>query len=262
MSQSRSQTRSSFRPCVVIPTYDNPGTITAVVESVLAYVRDVIVVDDGSGAAARTHIDALRDQGLAHVLRREHNGGKGAAVKSGLREAFARGYTHALQLDADGQHDVRDIPSFLAEAEATPAALVLGAPQFAADAPRARLYGRMLSVGFVHLETVGRAIHDPLCGYRVYPLDAALRCAPRADRMEFDPEIAVRMVWSGVPVVNLPTQVRYIPRDQGGVSHFQLFRDNVRISFMHSRLMCSLIFRLLFGPLRSLLGKPRSRPAA
>lgn len=254
--------RSSFRPCVIIPTYDNPGTITGVVESVLPYLRDVIVVDDGSGEAARTRIDALRERGLAHVVRREQNGGKGAAVKSGLQSAHALGYTHALQLDADGQHDVRDIPRFLAEAEATPSALVLGAPQFSADAPRARLYGRMISVGFVHLETLGRTIHDPLCGFRVYPLPAALACAPRADRMEFDPEIAVRMVWSGVQVRNLPTHVRYIARAQGGVSHFRLFRDNVRISLMHSRLMCTLIFRLLFGSLFGWLRKPRSRRIA
>jgi len=256
--------RSGFRPCVVIPTYDNPGTITAVVESVLPYLRDVIVVDDGSGAEARSRIDALRERGLAHVVRRDANGGKGAAVKTGLSAARELGYSHALQLDADGQHDVRDIPRFLAEAEAAPSALVLGTPQFADDAPKARLYGRMISVGFVHLETLGRGagrIADPLCGYRVYPVDAALRCVPRADRMDFDPEIAVRMVWSGVPVRNLPTQVRYIPRAEGGVSHFQLVRDNLRISLMHSRLMCTMIFRLLFGWLYSIV-KPRSRPTA
>ena len=256
---------NGFRPCVIIPTYDNPGTITGVVESVVPYLRDIIVVDDGSGPAARARIDTLRAQGLAHVVRREANGGKGAAVKAGLAAARELGYSHALQLDADGQHDERDIPRFLAEAQATPAALVLGAPQFAADAPRARLYGRKLSVGFAQLETLGHAggrIADPLCGYRVYPLEAALRCAPRADRMEFDPEIAVRMVWSGVPVRNVPTHVRYIPRDQGGVSHFQLFRDNLRISLMHSRLMCNMIFRTLFGSVRSWFGKTRSRPAA
>jgi glycosyltransferase involved in cell wall biosynthesis len=248
---------SGFRPCVVIPTYDNPGTITGVVESVLPYLADVIVVDDGSGPDARARIDALRERGLAHVVRREANGGKGAAVKSGLAAAHALGYSHALQLDADGQHDVRDVPRFLDAARAAPAALILGAPQFAEDAPKARLYGRLVSVGFVHLETRGRMIEDPLCGYRVYPLPAALHCAPRADRMEFDPEIAVRMVWSGVPVRNLPTRVRYIPRAQGGVSHFQLVRDNLRISLMHSRLMCTMIFRLLFGFVRA-----RGRPTA
>mgnify|MGYP003471563967 CR=1 FL=1 len=246
---------SSFRPCVVIPTYDNPATITAVVESVVPYLRDVIVVDDGSGPAARALIDALRERGLAHVVRRERNGGKGAAVKAGLRAAHELGYSHALQLDADGQHAVSDIPRFLAEAGRAPAALVLGTPRFATDAPKARLYGRKISVGFVQLETMSMGersrIADPLCGYRVYPVEAALRCAPRADRMDFDPEIAVRMVWSGVAVHNLPTLVRYIPRAQGGVSHFQLVRDNLRISLMHSRLMCTLIFRLLFGWLRS-----------
>jgi hypothetical protein len=120
------------------------------------------------------------------------------------------------------------------------------------------MYGRQVSIVFVHLETQSRAIIDPLCGFRVYPLAAALACAPRADRMDFDPEIAVRMVWRGVPVRNLPTEVRYIPRDQGGVSHFQLVRDNLRISWMHTRLMCIAIFRLMFGLLRPRLLQPAS----
>jgi glycosyltransferase involved in cell wall biosynthesis len=241
---------SAFRPCVLIPTYDNPGTIGSVVESVLPYLPDVIVVDDGSGAEAAATIDAVRARGLAHVVRREHNGGKGAAVKTGLRAAYDLGYTHALQLDADGQHRVEDIPRFLDEARAHPESLVLGTPQFAADVPRARLYGRKISIGFVHLETGGRTIADPLCGYRVYPVSAALGCAPRADRMDFDPEIAVRMVWRGVAVRNLPTQVRYIARAQGGISHFQLVRDNVRISLMHARLTCLAILRMIWAWLR------------
>ncbi|MET0389208.1 MAG: glycosyltransferase family 2 protein [Polyangiales bacterium] len=247
MSGAAADAQSGFRPCVLIPTYDNPDTIAQVVESVRPYVPDVIVVDDGSHERARTAIDALGESARATVVRREHNGGKGAAVKTGLAAAQAQGYSHALQVDADGQHCVEDIPRFLDEARTHPTSLVLGAPQFGADAPRARIYGRQVSIGFVHLETGGRVIADPLCGFRVYPVDAALRCAPRADRMEFDPEIAVRMVWQGVPVRNLPTHVRYIPRDQGGVSHFQLVRDNVRISFMHSRLVCLAILRVLFG---------------
>lgn len=244
---SASVEQSSFRPCVVVPTYDNPDTIQAVVESVLPYVRDVIVVDDGSGARAQEAIAALSSRQLAHVVRRDHNGGKGAAVKTGLASAHALGFTHALQLDADGQHSVADVPRFLDEARAHPSHLILGTPQFGADAPKARLYGRMISVGFVHVETLGRVIADPLCGFRVYPVEAALACAPRANRMEFDPEIAVRMVWDGVPVRNLPTHVRYVPKDEGGVSHFQLVRDNVRISLMHARLVCLVILRVLFG---------------
>jgi glycosyltransferase involved in cell wall biosynthesis len=204
-------------------------------------------------------LQELQERGLAHVVRRPHNGGKGAAVKTGLAAARDLGFTHALQLDADGQHCATDIPRFLAQAEANPSCLILGTPEFAADAPRARIYGRQVSIVFVHLETRGRAIADPLCGFRVYPVTAALACAPRADRMDFDPEIAVRMVWRGVGVLNLPTQVRYIPRAQGGVSHFQLVRDNLRISWMHTRLICIAILRLVFGFLRPRLIEPTAR---
>jgi glycosyltransferase involved in cell wall biosynthesis len=253
---------SVFRVCVLIPTYDNPDTIVSVVESVRCFTHDIVVVDDGSAAPARAVITGLQERGWAHVVRRPHNGGKGAAVKTGLQAARELGFTHALQLDADGQHCVSDIPRFVDEARTHPECLVLGTPQFADDAPRARIYGRQISIGFVHLETGSRAIADPLCGYRVYPVTAALSCAPRADRMEFDPEIAVRMVWQGVRVRNLPTHVRYISREQGGVSHFQLVRDNARISFMHTRLVCLALLRLLLARLRSPSARTGSPPTA
>jgi glycosyltransferase involved in cell wall biosynthesis len=238
---------SGFRPCVIIPTYDNPRTIAQVVDSVREHLADIIVVDDGSAEPAQRVLAAIAARAQVTLLRRERNGGKGAAVKDGFVLALQRGYTHALQLDADGQHCSADIPRFLEAARAQPQALILGAPQFSSDAPKARLWGRLLSVGFVHLETGGRVITDPLCGYRLYPLAAAVACAPGADHMQFDPEIAVRMVWRGVPVHNLTTPVSYVSRAHGGVSHFKLVRDNLRISLMHSRLMCRMIMGRLFG---------------
>jgi polyprenyl-phospho-N-acetylgalactosaminyl synthase len=238
---------SGMRACAIIPTYDNPRTIAQVVASVREHLNDVIVVDDGSAEPTRRALEQLAARGEAQVLRREHNGGKGAAVKQGFALALARGYTHALQIDADGQHCSADIPRYLEAARRQPDALILGEPQFSSDAPKARLWGRLISVFFVHLETGGRIIKDPLCGYRLYPLAAALACAPRADHMEFDPEIAVRMVWRGVPVLNLTTAVTYVSRAAGGVSHFKLVRDNIRISLMHSRLMTRMIMGRLFG---------------
>jgi glycosyltransferase involved in cell wall biosynthesis len=238
---------SNFRPCVLLPTYDNPDTIANVVARVREHVQDVVVVDDGSGERAQGIIAGLGAAGLAHVVRRASNGGKGAAVKSGFRAAAELGYTHALQVDADGQHAVEDIPRFLHAAAQHPECLVLGAPSFDASVPKARLYGRQITVLWTHVETGGRVIADPMCGFRVYPLAAALSCAPRADHMDFDPEIAVRMVWHGTRVLNLPTHVRYVSREQGGVSHFQLVRDNLRITLMHTRLVCMAILRLLLG---------------
>ena len=116
---------SEFRPCVLIPTYDNPNTIATVVTAVRSYLSDVIVVDDQSHEPAAAQIAALADAGLAHVVRRPHNGGKGAAVKTGLAHAQALGFTHAVQIDADGQHALADIPRFLSAARKYPTALVL-----------------------------------------------------------------------------------------------------------------------------------------
>jgi len=234
----------TFRACAVVPTFDNPLTVGAVVVAVSARVP-VFVVDDGSAAAAREAIDALEARGAAAVVRHAHNRGKGAAVKSGLAAARERGFTHALQVDADGQHDLADVPRFLAAAREAPATLVLGQPVFDASVPAGRLRGRKVSIFWTTLETGGRVIADPLCGFRVYPVEAALRAGARGDRMEFDPEIAVRMVWGGTPVLNLPTRVRYLTAEEGGVSHFRMFRDNVRISWGHTRVCTLAILRLV-----------------
>jgi glycosyltransferase involved in cell wall biosynthesis len=240
---------SGFEPCVLIPTYDNPATIDRVARAVHALHPHVVVVDDGSGPKAATQIDALAASGLIKLHRRAHNGGKGAAVKDGLRTARALGYSHALQVDADGQHALEDIPRFLAAAARDPLCLVLGQPKFDASIPAARLYGRRISIFWAAIESLGRA-GDPLCGFRVYPIDAALAVNARGDRMDFDPEVIVRMVWAGVPVVKLETAVRYVAASEGGVSHFQGVRDNVRISLAHTRLVTELIVRgvlALFG---------------
>ncbi|MFV8753904.1 glycosyltransferase family 2 protein [Nannocystaceae bacterium ST9] len=230
-----------WRPCAVIPTYDNPTTLRAVVEVVRVHLP-VIVVDDGSGPAGRAAVDELGAEGLAHVHHRERNGGKGAAVTTGFELAQRLGYTHALQVDADGQHELADLPAFLAASRERPEALILGAPIYDASAPKGRLIGRQITRFWTNLETYGRVIDDPMCGFRVYPLAAACVIAPRCGpRMDFDIEVAVRLVWHGLPVVNLPTRVRY---PEGGVSHFHMVRDNARISWMHSKLVVASWARL------------------
>ena len=240
-----------FRPCAIIPTFENPGTIRTVVEKVREQLPDVIVVDDGSAPEGRAQVEQLGREKLAHAFRRETNGGKGAAVKTGLEVAHKLGYTHALQIDADGQHDLGDIPRFLDAARKQPEALVLGCPIFDRSAPLGRRVGRQITVFWTTLETASRAIVDPMCGYRIYPLEPALAASRgTGDRMEFDPEIAVRMVWAGVPTVNLRTRVRYLRPEEGGVSHFHLLRDNARISWMHTRLVTIALLRLLLWPLR------------
>lgn len=238
---------TGVRACVVIPTFNNPETIAAVVAGCRVHLRDIIVVDDGSDAPGRQAVAALGTAGHARVVHRAHNGGKGAAVKTGLRHAAEFGFTHALQVDADLQHALGDIPRFLAAARERPEAVVLGAPRFDESVPNGRLVGRQITKFWVHIETLGPRIEDAMCGFRVYPLAATLRVMPAADFMDFDPEIAVRLVWDGVPVVTLPTRVRYLLPAEGGVSNFHMVRDNLRISWMHTRLVCTLLWRLVTG---------------
>ncbi len=238
-------TISTFRPSVVIPTYDNPKTIRTVVEEVRRHLPEVIVVDDGSGPEGRAILDDLAAKGLIHLHRRQMNGGKGTAVQDGLRVASTKGFTHALQVDADGQHDLDDVPTLLAAAAQNPDALILGEPLFDDSAPKARRFARKISQFWVDLETGGRVVHDPLCGFRVYPISAALATRPRARHMGHDPEIAVKMYWNGASVVNLPTRVRYLTESEGGVSHYRLFWDNVEMSWTHARLSNQLVPRLV-----------------
>jgi glycosyltransferase involved in cell wall biosynthesis len=235
---------NGFRIAALIPTYNNPDTIRAVVRDVRAYLQTVLVVDDGSSAEGRAACQALADEGLAIVVHRAKNGGKGAAVKTGLSELKTRGFTHAFQVDADGQHAVADMPRFLAAAEAQPEALILGSPQFDQSAPRARLIGRQITRFWTHVETLGPVIDDAMCGFRVYPIERALNASARGNAMDFDPEIAVKIAWNGTPVLNLLTRVRYLAEGQG-VSNFRLVRDNALISWMHTRLMLSLFRRLV-----------------
>ena len=268
---------TEFCPCILIPTYNNPATLRGVVERVRRDCADVVVVDDHSAPEGRCAVEALTEAGLVHSCRLPENRGKGGAVKAGFELARELGFTHALQIDADGQHCFEDVPRFLSAARAHPEALVLGAPVFDETAPKARLCGRQISIFWTTLETGGRRIiDDPCCGFRVYPLAAAIAARARADRMEFDPEIAVRMVWAGVPVLNLATHVRYLTAAEGGVSHFRPLRDNVLMSWMHARLVCALMagaVRQLFGgmarpqmrrlacPARFELPVPTSAPA-
>lgn len=228
---------NDFRVCALIPTYDNPDTVRGVVERVRRYIPDVLVVDDHSGVTGEQVCAEIAAEGTALVRRRERNGGKGAAVKTGFAFARELGFTHAFQIDADGQHDIDAIPVFLEAARENPDALVLGYPRYDDSAPTHRVVSRKFTKLWVDLEVGGAGIiEDSMIGFRVYPLDAATAVSVWGDRMDFDIEIAVRMVWSGVRTVNLPVNVRYLAEEEGGRSHFQPLRDNLRFVWLHSRL--------------------------
>jgi len=238
--------------CALIPTYDNPRTVRDAVLALRAHGLDVLVVDDGSGPENRAVCEALAADGLARVRRRDANGGKGAAVLTGLELARELGYERAFQVDADLQHDVERVPAFVAASDAAPDALVLGYPDYDESAPAGRLVGRRITTFFVRLE-VGRRAHvaDAMIGFRVYPVAAALRTRPRCRRMGFDIEIIVRLVRAGTPVVNLPVAVRYPSTAEGGVSHFRLVRDNLTFCGLHAWLCTAGVLgwarRRLFG---------------
>ena len=232
-----------MKPLVIIPVYNHELAIGAVVDQVRAHGLPILLVDDGSKPSCAAVLDGLVKPPDVLLLRRAKNGGKGAAVISGLQEASRLGFSHAVQIDADGQHALGDLPKFLVQATAHPDALITGQPMYDASVPKGRLYGRYLTHIWVWINTLSLAIKDSMCGFRVYPLARTLSALVPSigQRMDFDPEIAVRLVWSGAEVINLPTHVTY-PTD--GVSHFDVLWDNVRISGMHTRLFFGMLLRL------------------
>ncbi|RQQ65788.1 glycosyltransferase family 2 protein [Burkholderia stagnalis] len=231
--------------CIVIPIYNHRDAIGGTLARLSVHGLPVIVVDDGSDAPTQQTLAALAQRHAAwmKLVRLPVNGGKGAAVMAGLRAARADGYTHAIQIDADGQHDAADVPAFVAAAQAAPDAVILGRPLFDESVPKARLYGRYLTHVWVWIETLSLDIADAMCGFRLYPLDAVCRLIDSVSmptRMDFDSEILVRLHWRGLAFRTIPTRVVY-PAD--GLSHFDVLWDNVRISASHTRLVAGMLAR-------------------
>lgn len=233
---------------VLIPSY-NPGS--KVYDTVLgarAQWNPVWVVVDGStdGSTAQLQAMAAADEGL-QVFVLPENRGKGAAVLHGLDEAARRGFTHVLTMDSDGQHPVDLIPHFMAASMAEPACMVLGRPVFDASAPLLRVRGRKLSNAWANLETLWIGIGDSLYGFRVYPVEALREVMEKHTwmrRFDFDPEAVVRLAWRGVRPINIDAPVKYFRADEGGVSHFNYVRDNLLLSWMHTRLFAGFLRRL------------------
>lgn len=230
---------------VLIPSYNTGARLLPTVEEALRHWQPVWVVVDGSTDGSDDSLTPLAAQNPSlRIIRRPRNGGKGAAVLTGTEAALAAGFTHVLVMDSDGQHPATHLVPFMTASQREPAALILGLPVFGPEVPFERLQGRKLSVGLAHFETFSHAVGDPLFGFRVYPA-AALRLAlaqTRAARgFDFDPEIAVRMVWAGVPTINFPAPCRYLSKADGGVSHFNYLRDNLKMVWLHTRLITQLL---------------------
>ncbi|GEO41224.1 hypothetical protein SAE02_53720 [Skermanella aerolata] len=233
---------------VLIPSYNTGAKVFETVQAARSQWDPVWVVVDGStdGTGEALLRMAENDSGL-RVLVLPENQGKGSAVLHGLRQAEAQGFSHALTMDSDGQHPADLIRRFQRTSQDNPDALVLGVPVFAADAPRLRVGGRKISNWWANLETLWGGIGDSLFGFRVYPI-AELRAAMEANhwmrRFDFDPEAAVRLCWKGLRPINVPAPVRYFRPEEGGVSHFNYYRDNALLTWMHTRLMLGFIARL------------------
>ncbi|MGH8622334.1 MAG: glycosyltransferase family 2 protein [Burkholderiales bacterium] len=244
---------------ILIPSYNTGGRVLQTVWDARQIWRPVWVVVDGSTDGTLEALQALaRDDPAIRVLALPRNLGKGAAILHGLREAEAAGYTHAMTIDADGQHPTDKIREFMAASAANPEALVLGLPVFDASAPRVRVHGRKLSNWCTELETLGAGIGDSLCGFRVYPIAPLREIMVRQTWMrgfDFDVEAAVRLCWRGVRPINLAAPVKYFRPDEGGVSHFRYLRDNVLLTWMHARLIVEGLVRLPLLLRRRLAGR-------
>lgn len=231
--------------CFVIPVYNHPHYIEALVAHLDQFQMPIILVNDGSDAACT---QLLHDIALKYprvdLVEHTHNQGKGQAVITGLRHAHKLGFSHALQLDADGQHDWQDVAKFLQISQQHPDAMVIGQPVFDASVPKKRLYGRYATHIWVWINSLSLDIKDSMCGFRVYPLAPTIQVLDSAKfqpRMGFDSEILVRLKWANVSFINVPTKVIY-PED--GISHFNAWRDNWGMSQTHAKLLGGMLIRL------------------
>ena len=239
---------ASLTHLVLIPCYNPGAKVVDMVRQVREQWSPVWVVVDGSTDDSTKLLQqlALQDAGLK-VLVQPVNGGKGSAVLRGITEALAQGYTHALTMDADGQHPTELVTHFMARSMAEPRALILGKPVFDASAPALRVNGRKVSNSWANLETLGAGIGDSLYGFRVYPMRELQTVMLRSRwmrRFDFDPEVAVRLCWEGLKPINIEAPVKYFNADEGGVSHFKYLRDNVLLTWMHMRLFLEFLMRL------------------
>ena len=250
---------ATFRPCLLIPHYNHHRQLARVFPRFQSLGLPMVIVDDGSSADSRAALEQLCARRNDVVLRyHENNQGKGGAVMTGIRTADDEGFTHALQIDADGQHNIEDAPAFLDYARANPGTLISGKPIFSDDISKGRYYGRLVTIYLVALQTLSRRVKDPMCGFRVYPLAAVRRVIDSlfvGKRMDFDVELLVKCDWKGIPIQFIDTRVRY-PED--GVSHFDYLGDNLIMAKMHIRLLGGLLPRIPLLLWRQLARRPLS----
>jgi glycosyltransferase involved in cell wall biosynthesis len=220
---------NELRCCVIIPVYNNAGTVAQVIAGAKRHAGTVIVVNDGSTDATAQILSAI--PGIT-VLAFPKNKGKGYALRTGFRHALREGFRYAITIDGDGQHDPSDIPRFAEAMEKARGALVIGARKLRQEnMPRKNTFANKFSNFWVWVET-GRRLEDTQSGFRACPLEPFAGAKYFTRRYDFELEILVRYIWKGIPVVTIPVQALYMPKGER-VSHFRPFRDFLRISLLN-----------------------------
>ena len=224
-----------LRCCVIIPTYNNAGTLSAVIDETLEYCADVIVVNDGCTDGTAQIISSFGER--IRSLTQERNQGKGVALQCGMAYAQRLGFWYAITMDSDGQHYPSDIPNFVDAIEQNPGTLLVGARNLNADGmPGKNTFANRFSNFWFRLET-GVRLEDTQSGFRAYPLDKISLGSPLlTGGYEFELEMLVFTAWRGIPVKNIPVRVYYPPEGER-VSHFRPFRDFTKISILNTLLV-------------------------
>lgn len=239
-----------FIPAFLIPVYNHGKACAKVVDSLEPYCQKsgakVILVDDGNGEETKSYLVEIANKypEIVELVACKKNGGKGKAFKAGILRAHSLGITHVLQIDADGQHDSSRSEFFFDEAKKNPRALICGYPEYDESAPLHRKNAHAFANWWCKVVTWKSGIVDSLCGFRVYPLAETYGFVTRHSydsRMGFDIEILIKMIWKNVPFEFFPVKVTY-PSD--GISNFHAFRDNVRISFVFTKLCAGMLLRI------------------
>jgi len=217
---------------LVIPLYNHAAKVRRVVEKALAADWPVLVVDDGSSDDGLAQLSGL----ACATLRFAENRGKGAAILAGAGWAAEHGYAQIITVDADDQLDPGEAHLLATIAAGQPQGLVVGARRMdRSNAPGASLFGRAFSNFWVQLET-GRELPDTQSGFRLYPVPELLQLVTGCRRYDFEVEVLTRAAWAGLPIYSVPVSVHYPPGGER-VSHFHQFRDNFRLTCLHTRLV-------------------------
>ncbi|MEJ5285298.1 MAG: glycosyltransferase family 2 protein [Brevinematales bacterium] len=240
-------TKGEIKYCVIIPTYNNEKTLEKVINDVLIYTSNIIVVNDGS--KDRTSEILTKFDSKILIINNEKNLGKGASLKKGLRKAFELGYQYAITIDSDGQHFADDIPNFLEKITTEKPIMIIGTRDMnSPNVPEKSKFGRKFSNFWVKLET-GKEVEDSQSGYRLYSLKEINKFSFITNRYDFEIESLVKWIWKGYDVLFVPIKVYYPPKEER-VSHFKGFLDNFRISLLNTFLVSLAI--IYYIPLRIL----------